>query len=70
MHKAEPISVLVLSKALPKSVLFWPEGLLPCDAEIAEKTSGAPLPTASKETPANDSESLNFNVIYSRVGDK
>ena len=39
-------------------------------ADIAEKQSGAPLPNASKVTPASDSGIPNVIVIFSSAGDK
>ena len=47
--------------------LFSPESP---PAAIAEKTSGAPLPRASKVTPAIDSEQLNLSEIASKAGDR
>ena len=41
---------------------------LPVFADIAEKTSGAPFPNASRVTPANDSLILNRMVRYSSAG--
>ena len=39
-------------------------------ADIAVKTSGAPLANANNVTPANDSLILDFTVRYSREGAK
>ena len=39
-------------------------------AEIAEKTSGAPLPNAKNVTPANDSGICKFTFKLSSAGDK
>jgi hypothetical protein len=39
-------------------------------AEIDANTSGAPLPKASKVTPANDYESRRCFEILARTGDK
>jgi len=51
INKVDPTKLQILS-----SVLSLPASPPPL-AEIAAKTSGAPLPNANNVTPANDSES-------------
>lgn len=63
MKKTDPISPLTANM----TSLFSPESP---PAAIAENTSGAPFPSASKVTPAIDSEHLNFSDIASKAGDK
>ena len=65
MNNADPVRALILNR-----VAFLSSGLLSDTAEMAEKTSGAPLPKARRVTPASDSESPNLMVINSRDGDK
>ena len=55
----------------PKRILSEVKSsLLVLAAAMAEKTSGAPFPNASRVTPANDSESPNFLLSASKDGDK
>jgi len=57
MKIVEPTRLHILSKALSF-------------AEMAEKTSGAPLPRAKSVTPARDSEIFILTVRNSREGDR
>ena len=65
MNKAEPVRALILNRVASVS-----SGLAFVTAEMAEKTSGAPFPNASKVTPARDSDKPNFIVMNSKDGDK
>lgn len=50
--REEPIRELTLNNEFPKLFEFWDE--LEIDADMAEKTSGAPFPNARSVTPAKD----------------
>lgn len=61
MNRADP-NRLAMSKLISPS--FVPP------AEKAANTSGAPLPSASKVTPARLSEQLNLSEIVSKAGER
>ena len=62
IKKAEPIKQLTVKVMSPPSP--------PLPADIAAKTSGAPLPRARRVTPANDSEHENFSEMASKAGER
>ena len=67
MNKVDPTRLQILSKVLSG---FGIPSSPPLLADIAAKTSGAPLPSASRVTPASDSEIFSLLVMNSSAGDK
>ena len=65
MNNADPVRALMLSR-----VACLSSGLALDTADMAENTSGAPLPKARRVTPAKDSDKPNLMVINSKDGDK
>ena len=71
---ARYITTVVMKKALPMRALTesmmspFPSESPP--AAIAEKTSGAPFPRASRVTPAKDSEQDSLSEMRSRAGER
>ena len=66
-----PITTVMMKKEEPikeDTCKLRPDSSPP--AAIAANTSGAPLPSASKVTPAMDSEQLNLSEMASKAGDK
>lgn len=65
MKKVPPNTTATLLVASKGWSLFFVSA-----AAIDENTSGAPLPNASKVTPAKEFDKLNLKVKVSKAGDK
>ena len=64
----DPTNVLAVIILSPAYGSYFVLSLLAEEAveDIDENMSGAPLPNASKVTPASDYDILNFTVMYSK----